>query len=147
VKENIFSIGSSKFYHVTSLELIITRCWDGLAIHVRTVGRFEIDDKRLYDAFRIAESVLLLNEPVLYHGVLFGARGMFKGYVRNRAVTTYEVRTLAMYMEQIDLLITLENVKPPPNKRLASLRRFIIFEQSARSVRILDRVRRGREQA
>lgn len=72
---------------------------------------------------------------------------MFKGYVRDRAVTTYEVRTLAMNMEQIDLLITLENVKPPPNKRLASLRRFIIFEQSARSVRILDRVRRGREQA
>ena len=31
---------------VTSLELIITRCWDGLAVHVRTVGRFEIDDKR-----------------------------------------------------------------------------------------------------
>jgi hypothetical protein len=45
------------------------------------------------------------------------------------------------------LLITLENVKPPPNKRLASLRWFIIFEQGARSVRILDRVRRCREQA
>lgn len=115
----------------------------------------------------------------LYHGVLFGARGMFKGYVRNRAVTTYEIRTLAMDMEQIygayrhpkkktkrgsnireskhgrgggeengrtDLLITLENVKPPPNERLASLRRFIVFEQGARPVRILDRVRRSREQ-
>lgn len=46
-----------------------------------------------------------------------------------------------------DLLITLENVKPPPDKRLASLRRLIVFEQGARSVRILDRVRRGREQA
>ncbi len=30
---------------VTGLELIITRCWDGFAVHVRTVGRFEIDDK------------------------------------------------------------------------------------------------------
>lgn len=37
----------------------------------------------------------------LYHGMLFRARRMFKGYVCNRAVTTYEVRTLAMYMEQI----------------------------------------------
>jgi hypothetical protein len=46
-----------------------------------------------------------------------------------------------------DLLITLENVKPPPDKRLASLRRLIVFEQGARSVRVLDRVRRGREQA
>jgi hypothetical protein len=63
MKENIFSIGSSEFYHwaddqsalsrtkphkrtVTSFELIITRCWDGLAVHVRAVGRFEIDDKR-----------------------------------------------------------------------------------------------------
>jgi hypothetical protein len=42
-----------------------------------------------------------MKQGTLYHGVLFGARGMFKGYVRNRAVTTYEVRTLAMYMEQI----------------------------------------------
>jgi hypothetical protein len=41
------------------------------------------------------------NKGTLYHGVLFGARGMFKRYVRNRGVTTYEVRTLAMYMEQI----------------------------------------------
>jgi hypothetical protein len=66
---------------VTSLEFIITRCWDGLAVHVRTVGRFKIDDKRpitivsthtdgegardlLYDAFGIAKFVLLLNEPV-----------------------------------------------------------------------------------
>jgi hypothetical protein len=46
-----------------------------------------------------------------------------------------------------DLFITLENVKPPPNKRLASLRRLIVFEQGAGPVRILDRVRRGREQA
>ena len=46
-----------------------------------------------------------------------------------------------------DLLIALENVKPPPNKRLAGLRRFVVFEQRARSVRIFDRVRRGREQA
>ena len=42
-----------------------------------------------------------VKQDTLYHGVLFGARGMFKGYIRNRAVTTYEVRTLAMYMEQI----------------------------------------------
>jgi hypothetical protein len=42
-----------------------------------------------------------MKQGTLYHGVLFGARGMFKGYVRNRAVTAYEVRTLAMYMEQI----------------------------------------------
>jgi hypothetical protein len=31
---------------VTSLELVITRCRDSLAIHVCTVGRFKIDDKR-----------------------------------------------------------------------------------------------------
>ena len=37
----------------------------------------------------------------LYHGMLFRARGVFKRYVCNRAVTTYEVRTLAMYMKQI----------------------------------------------
>ena len=42
-----------------------------------------------------------MEQSTLYHGVLFGARGMFKGYVRNRAVTTYEVRTLAMNMEQV----------------------------------------------
>ncbi len=66
VKENILPIGSSEFYHwivdwrsntresqrlknkrtITGLELVITRCWDGFAVHVRTVGRFEIDDKR-----------------------------------------------------------------------------------------------------
>lgn len=46
-----------------------------------------------------------------------------------------------------DLLITLENVKPPPDKWLASLRRLVVFEQGARSVRVLDRVRRGGEQA
>jgi hypothetical protein len=115
-------------------------------------------------------------QGTLYHGVLFRARGVFEGYVRNRGVATYEVRTLAMYMEQIcgipkkhrvieqskhggggeekergrlrtDLLITLENVKPPPDERLASLRRLVVFEQGARSVRMLDRVRRGREQA
>ena len=45
------------------------------------------------------------------------------------------------------MLITLENVKPPPNERFASLGRLIVFEQGARSVRILDRVRRRREQA
>jgi hypothetical protein len=42
-----------------------------------------------------------MEQGTLYHGVLFGARGMFKGYVRDRAVTTYEIRALAMYMEQI----------------------------------------------
>jgi hypothetical protein len=46
-----------------------------------------------------------------------------------------------------DLLIALENVQPPANERLASLRRLIVFEQGARSVRMLDRVRCGREQA
>jgi hypothetical protein len=46
-----------------------------------------------------------------------------------------------------DLLLALENVKSPPNKGLTSLRRLIVFEQRARSVRLLDRVRRGREQA
>jgi hypothetical protein len=47
------------------------------------------------------ETIEEMKQGTLYHGVLFGARGMFKGYVRNRAVTTYEVRTLAMYVEQI----------------------------------------------
>jgi hypothetical protein len=42
-----------------------------------------------------------MKQGTLYHGVLFRARGMFKGYVCNHAVTTYEVRTLAMYVEQI----------------------------------------------
>jgi hypothetical protein len=74
----------------------------------------------LYDASRTTKSVLLLNEAIcedvdehtqdaredetqvtLYHGMLFRTRGMFKGYVCNRAVTTYEVRTLAMYVKQI----------------------------------------------
>ena len=49
--------------------------------------------------------------------------------------------------QRTDLLIALENVKPPPDKRLASLGRLVVFEQRARAVRILDRVRRGREQA
>ena len=52
-----------------------------------------------------------------------------------------------MRRQRTDLLIALENVKPPPDKRLAGLRRLIILEQRARSVRLLDRVRRGREQA
>jgi len=56
LKFRILSLGrrSALFTHeiatrhkrtVTSLEFIITRCWDGFAVHVRTVGRFEIDDK------------------------------------------------------------------------------------------------------
>ena len=45
-----------------------------------------------------------------------------------------------------DLLIALKNIEPPPNKRLARLRRLIILEQRARPVRLFDRVRRGREQ-
>lgn len=81
-----------------------------------------INERRdpLYDAFGTTEFVLLLNEPIcedvgehtqdargdetqvtLYHSMLFRARGMFKGYVCNRGVTTYEVRTLAMYVKQI----------------------------------------------
>jgi hypothetical protein len=46
-----------------------------------------------------------------------------------------------------DLLVTLENVKSPPDKRLAGLGRLIVLEQRARPVRVLDRVRRGSEQA
>ena len=41
------------------------------------------------------------HKVTLYHSMLFRARGMFKGYVCNRGVTTYEVRTLAMYVKQI----------------------------------------------
>ena len=37
----------------------------------------------------------------LNHGVLLRTRRMLEGYIRNRAVTTYEVCTLAMDMEQI----------------------------------------------
>ena len=48
--------------------------------------------------------------------------------------------------KRTDLLIALKNIKPPPNKRLTSLRRLIILEQHARPVRLPDRVRRGREQ-
>jgi hypothetical protein len=33
--------------------------------------------------------------------MLLRARGVFEGYVRNRAIATYEVRTLAVYMEQV----------------------------------------------
>jgi hypothetical protein len=46
-----------------------------------------------------------------------------------------------------DLFVALENVQPPPDEGLASLGRFVILEQRARSVRILDRVRRCSEQA
>ena len=45
-----------------------------------------------------------------------------------------------------DLLVTLENVQPPPDEGLTSLGRLVVLEQSARSVRILDRVRRGSKQ-
>jgi len=79
--------------------------------------------------------------------MLLRARGVFERYVRNRAVATYKVRTLAIVygaglctpprqkgikrhqkqrkveMEnssaRTDLLVALEDVKPPPNKGLA----------------------------
>ena len=95
-----------------------------------------------------------------------------EGYICNRAVTAYEVYTLAIHMEQIyadtiarrvDVLATrvekerrrhaptcsstFENVQPPPNEGLTSLGRLVVLEQSARSVRILDRVRRGSKQS
>jgi hypothetical protein len=46
-----------------------------------------------------------------------------------------------------DLLVALKDVQPPPNKGLASLGRLVVLEQGARPVRMLDRVRRSREQA
>jgi hypothetical protein len=46
-----------------------------------------------------------------------------------------------------DLLIALENVQPPPDDGLTGLGRLVVLEQGARPVRILDRVRRGGEQA
>lgn len=33
--------------------------------------------------------------------MLLRARGVFKGYICNRAVTTYEIRTLTMYVKQV----------------------------------------------
>ena len=44
-----------------------------------------------------------------------------------------------------DVLVTIENVRPPPNEGLTSLGRLVV--QSAQSVRILDRVRRGSKQS
>jgi len=46
-----------------------------------------------------------------------------------------------------DLPVALETVQPPPDKGLASLWWLVVLEQRARSVRILDRVRRCGEQA
>jgi len=46
-----------------------------------------------------------------------------------------------------DLLIALENVQPPPDDGLTGLGRLVVLEQGARPVHILDRVRRGGEQA
>jgi hypothetical protein len=38
---------------VASLELIIARCRDGFAVHVCTISRFKVDDKRpIYDVSR-----------------------------------------------------------------------------------------------
>ena len=45
------------------------------------------------------------------------------------------------------MFLALENVKPPPYKRLTGLRRLVVFEQSARPIHVLDRVRRSCEQA
>src|SRR6266404_1192835 len=41
------------------------------------------------------------NLRTLDYRVLLGARGMFEGYVCDRAVTTYEIRALTTNMEQI----------------------------------------------
>jgi hypothetical protein len=39
-------IATPQIRTITGFELVITRCWDGFAVHMRTVGRFEIDHKR-----------------------------------------------------------------------------------------------------
>jgi len=46
-----------------------------------------------------------------------------------------------------DLLVTPENVQPPPDEGLPSLGRLVVLEQIACSVRILDRVPRGSKQS
>ena len=46
-----------------------------------------------------------------------------------------------------DLLVTFENVQPPPDEGLTSLGRLVVLEQIACSVRILDRVPRGSKQS
>jgi hypothetical protein len=45
-----------------------------------------------------------------------------------------------------DLLVSLENVQPPPDEGLAGLRRLVVLQQRTRSVRIPRRIRRCCEQ-
>ena len=50
-------------------------------------------------------------------------------------------------VQRTELFVTLEYVEPPPDERLTRLGRLVVLEQRARPVRILDRVRRCRQQA
>lgn len=71
---------------------------------------------------------------------------MVQRNIYDSMVPSYEVRTLPVDMEQVDLLFTLEDVQSPTLLRLAGFRRFVVFEHSRCAIRVLHALGRSSKQ-
>lgn len=65
---------------------------------------------------------------------------MIHGNVCNEPVSPNQICTLAMYMEELDLLAALEHIKPPPQNRFPCFRRLVVFQNGAVSINRPDSV-------
>jgi len=95
---------------------------------MRTIRRFQINDKRLYRAFHVSKLILFLYVSILNDGMLFRTRGVINGDIRHQPVSTEQIRALTLYVQQFDLFTTLKNIQAPTQNGFTSFRGFIVHK-------------------
>lgn len=131
VKQHVLSAAESELDHVLLDELHVALRVDLLVVDESSVGRLEVDDVRPHPSTDGAVVALVVHEPVLEHGVLFGAGGMVDGNVRAATLAPEEVGALAVDRDEGQTFLALERVQAPPTLGLSSLPGLVVLYDDA----------------